>query len=184
MSGHAAHILINGHLIIIENNDHGLTADGSIIQAFIDHTAGGGAITEKGHHVVILPQKRSGTRHAQSNGHGTGCMSGNKSIRVTFGRLRETGNTTKLTKMLKIRLAASQQLMDIRLMAYIKHQAVNIRIENGLNGNGQFHRTQIGSQMASCFRNMRYQKFADFFAQALSFFICQVDQIVVTVNVL
>jgi hypothetical protein len=57
-------------------------------------------------------------------------MTGNKSVRVAFGGLREAGNSAKLTQMIKSRLATGQQLMNIRLVTNIKYQTVFLRIEN------------------------------------------------------
>ena len=76
-------------------------------------------------------------------------MTSNEGIGFTFAGFGKTGDAAKLTQMLKIRLASGQHLMDIRLVTHIKYQAVFHCIENGLNGDGKLHNTQIGCQMTA-----------------------------------
>ena len=171
MPGHTAHIGVNGHGIIIQNNDHRLFAHSRIVQAFVGHAAGGSTVAQHGNYLMILIQEGSCPGHTQRNGHRAGCMTGNECIGITFHRLRETGHTAKLTQMVKIRLASGQDLMDIRLVTHIKYQAVFTCIKHGLDGNGQFHHTQIGCQVAAGFGNPIDKKFPDLAAEGDPFVV-------------
>ena len=138
--GQASLAFPDGHFIIVQDNNHGLMADGSVIQALKGHAAGGGTISHQGNHMVVLPQQRPGPSHAQGNGNGAGSMTGNEGVRRALRGFGEAGQTAKLPQMRKIRPAAGQQLMHIRLMTNVKNQAVDHCIKNSLNGNGEFHR--------------------------------------------
>ena len=109
-------------------------------------------------------------------------MARHKRIRRAFIGLGKSGHPAELPQMLKIRLAACQHLMDIRLVSDIKNQTVFHCIKNGLNGHGELHRTQIGGQMAACFGDAGNKKFPDFAAKLRPFGIRQLDQIFVTVD--
>ena len=111
-------------------------------------------------------------------------MTCNECIRITFTGLRKTRHASELTQTLKIRLASCQHLMDIRLMANIKNQAVFIRVINGLKGYGQLNGTQIRGQMPAGFGYPIDQKRSDLLAKQQTFFIAQAQQILVTVDIL
>ena len=65
MVRHTTNITVNGHFIVVEDDDHGLMAFSGIIQALIGHTAGSRAVTDDGNHIIILTGKRSRPSHAQ-----------------------------------------------------------------------------------------------------------------------
>ena len=76
-------------------------------------------------------------------------MSCHKCIGIAFAGLGETGKAAVLPQRRKFRLASGQQLMHIRLMTYIKNQAVFHCIKYRFNGNRQFHNTQVSGKMAA-----------------------------------
>ena len=139
MPGHAAHIPADGHFVVIEDNDHRLAAHRGVVQPFISHTTGAGAVPDQSDHIVVLMQERPRPRHTQSDGNGAGSMSRHEGVRITLRWLGETGQSAVLPQMRKIRLASGQQLMHIRLMPNIKNQAVYLGIKNGLDGHAQLH---------------------------------------------
>ena len=182
MIGHTSHIAVNGHFIVVEDHDHGLTAFGSVIQTLIDHTAGGGTVTQQRDHMVILLLQGSCPGHTQSDGHRAGCVTGHKGIGITFAGFGKSGHAAKLPQTGKIRLATGQQLMDIRLMTNIKNQAVTAGIKYSFQGQGKLHNAQIGGQMASRLCNIVYQEFPDLTAELLPLRLCQADQVIMVMN--
>ena len=67
--------------------------------------------------------------------------------------------------MCTIRLATGQQLMDIRLMAYIENQAVIHRIKNSFNGDRKLYGTQITGEMPAGSGDAVNEKFTDLIAE-------------------
>jgi hypothetical protein len=100
-------------------------------------------------------------------------MSGYECIRIAFRRLGKARNAAKLAQMRKIRLASRQQLMDIRLVTYIKYQAIFIGVKYGFNGNRQLYNSQIGGQMPTGFGKALHEKFPDFLTQDSPFLFSQ-----------
>ena len=83
--------------------------------------------------------------------------------------------------MRKIRPAACQQLMHIRLMTNVKHQAVSIRIKHGLNGDTQLHHAQIASQVTAGFGHAVNQKLSDLIAKPAALAVIEVFEVLMTV---
>ena len=184
VAGHAADVAVDGHLVVIEDDHHGLAADGQVVEAFVGHAAGGGAVANEGDHIIILLQQCSGPGHAQSDGNGTGGMTGNKSVRIGLMGFGEAGHSAKLTQTLKIRLASGQKLMDISLMTHIKNQTVFHRVINGLKGDGELHCSKVGSEVSAGFGDAGNKKFPDLPAEPDSLPLGKGDQVLVTVDIL
>ena len=55
-------------------------------------------------------------------------MTGYECIRIAFAGLRETGHSTELSQMIKIRLPSGEHFMNIGLMSHIEYEAVFLRI--------------------------------------------------------
>ena len=165
MGGHTAHIGVDGHLIVVEDDHHGLPAGSSIVQGLVDHAAGGGTVTDEGDDLIVLARQLSCTGHAQGDGDGGAGVSGHEGVAVALVGLGEAGHSLEHTKPLKVRLAAGQQLMDVSLMTHVEHQAVLSGIKNGLNGDRQLHHAQIGRQMAAGLCHMGNNEIPDLGAQ-------------------
>ena len=110
-------------------------------------------------------------------------MACNKGIAIAFCGFGKSRHTAVLPKGGKIRLAAGQQLMNIRLMTYIKHQTVLSCIKHGLNGNCQLHNASIGCHVAAGSRYIFNKKRPQFTAKKLSLFITKRSQIPVAADI-
>ena len=60
---HTADIAVNGHFVIVQNNNHGLFAYSGIVQSFVSHTAGCGAVANQSNHMIIFVLQGSCTGH-------------------------------------------------------------------------------------------------------------------------
>ena len=184
MPGQAADRLADGHFVVIEDDHHGLLADRQLIQGFINHAAGGSTVTHHGDHIIILVQKGTCPGHTQGNGHRTGSVACHKGIRHAFRWFWKSGKPPILPQTGKIRLASRQQLMDIRLMADIKNQAVLLCIIYGFNGNRKLYNAQVSGQMAAGLCHIFNQKLPDLPAQASLLRLGQVQQVLLAMNIL
>ena len=72
--------------------------------------------------------------------------------------------------------------MNIRLMTYIKNQAIFHGIVYSFNGNGQLHGTKITGQMAAGFGYILNQKRPDLLAELSTFLVIEKEQIIATVD--
>ena len=182
--GHAAHVPVDGHFVVVEDDDQRLLALRRVIQALVDHAAGGGTVAQQGDHIVVFVQQRSGPGHAQGDGHGGGGMTGHEGIGIAFTGLGEAGDAAELPQTAKIRLASGQQLMDIRLMTHVENQTVGYGIVYGFDGHRQLHGTQVGGQVAAGLGHMGHQEIPDLRAELGPLAVGEPDQVIVTVNIL
>ena len=106
MAAKPAHIRPDGHAVVIQNDDHRLAGGTGIIKPFKAEAAGHGSVADKRQNIVVLPQQRSGVRHAQSHRHGIGGVARHKGIVHAFIRLRKAGKTAQLPQSVKKRLPA------------------------------------------------------------------------------
>ena len=56
MLGQAAHTAVNRHGIVVQDHHQRLSADSSVVQSLVNHAAGGCAVAQQGHHVIMLVQ--------------------------------------------------------------------------------------------------------------------------------
>ena len=147
---HAAHIFVDGHVVVVEDNDHWLAAGGGIGQPLIGKAASKGAVANNGSHVIAFSGKGPGSRHAQSYRHGIGRVPGDKSVVVFFIGLGKAGKPAVLAQGGKCIFPAGDNFMGIALMSYVKNDSVIDGIIHTVQSNRQLHRTQIGRKMAAC----------------------------------
>ena len=89
--------------------------------------------------MVGLPHQRPCPGHSQSHGHRAGGVARHKGVGIALLRLWKARHAAEPAQALKIRLAAGQQLMHIRLMTHVKYQAVNGGIKYRLQSHRQLH---------------------------------------------
>ena len=109
-------------------------------------------------------------------------MARHKGIGIAFRGFGKAGNAAILPQTRKIRPAACQQLMHIRLVTNVKHQAVLIRIKHGFNGDTQLHHAQITCQVPTGFGHTVNQKLADFVAKLAALSIIEVQKVLMCVD--
>ena len=144
MARHTAHIFIDGHFIIIKDNNHRLAAFRCVAQTLVNHAARGCSVTQKGNNLVIMLLQGARPCHTQRNRHRAGSVTGHKRIAIALGRLWKSSNAAVGAQCIKIRPATGQQLMHIRLVTNIKYQAVCFSIKYSLDRHCQLYNTQIG----------------------------------------
>ena len=81
--GHLAHILGDGHFIVIEDNDQ-VVQCADVVHALIDHAAGKGAVADDGNHLAGFPLYFFGTGYTDGRGQGGTPMPGNECITLAF----------------------------------------------------------------------------------------------------
>ena len=96
MCGHAAHIGIDGHAVVVENHHQPLSGRARVVEPLISQPSGESPIPQQCRHGVVLSPQRPGPGHAQSHGHGIGGVPRHKSIVDALLRLGETRQAVQL----------------------------------------------------------------------------------------
>lgn len=79
-AGYRAHIPVDGHPIVVQNDQQLLSALSSVGQSLIGQTAGEGPVADEGGHLVILAQGGPCLDHANRHRHRIGGVSGNERV--------------------------------------------------------------------------------------------------------
>jgi hypothetical protein len=96
-------------------------------------------------------------------------MAGIEGIVGTFGCFGETRKAPGGTNGGKLRRTARQKLMGITLMPHIPDNPVLRGLKNQVQGNGQFHHPQVGSQMPPIPADGGYDEMTNFPGKLVQF---------------
>ena len=91
--------------------------------------------------------QRARPRHTERDGHGIGRVPGDKRVVPALIRLRKARKPAELAQRLEERLPPGEGLMYIALVAHVEDQPIPRRVKHAVDGHGQLHHAQIGSQM-------------------------------------
>ena len=147
MLADGAHIGVDGHAVVIEDDDEGLAGGSGVVESLVGKAAGEGPVPDEGQDLVVLVLQRPGPGHAQGHGDGVGCVPCNEGVVNALPGLGEAGEAIQLAEGGKKLLPPGESLMDIALVAHVKDQAVPLRIEAAVDGHGELHRPQVGGQV-------------------------------------
>ena len=148
ISGHAADIFRNGHIVVVQHDDEILLHAGSIVQTLIGHAAGQGAVSDHGNHCEFLVLNVPCLRDAQSCRNRCGAVSGIKAVKGALRTLREAAHAAVLPKAVEIVLSPGENLVGIGLMPHIPHDLIRRQIQGQIQPDGQLHHTQVRCQMS------------------------------------
>ena len=78
---HAAHGVVDAHVVVVENDEHVVVARRHIVQSLIGQTAAHGAVAYHGHHMLCLVfAQLGGHRHAEGCRDGVGGMAAGEGV--------------------------------------------------------------------------------------------------------
>ena len=89
--GDTAHVFLDGHSVVVEDDHQILSALSGVGQPFIGQSAGESAVTDESDDLVILLLQRPRPRHAHGHGDRVGGVAGDEGIVVALLRLGEAG---------------------------------------------------------------------------------------------
>ena len=176
-AGHAAHVGVDGHAVVVEHHDHGLAALPQIAESLIAQSAGKGAVAHDGHHLIIHLLQRPRPGHAQRHGDGVGGVARHKGVAHALGGLGEACKASELTQGVELPGAAGEDLMHIALVAHVEENTIHRRVIDPVQRHSQFHGPQIGGQVPARGGDFVHQKFPQLHAELQKLLILQRQQI-------
>ena len=124
MLAHRADVAVDGHAVVIQNDNERLAGRAGVVQPLVGKAAGKRAVTNEGKHGVVLMLQGSRPRHAKRDRDGVGSMSRNKSVMLALARLRKARKPAVLTQRIETLFPSGQDLMRVALVSHVKHQPV------------------------------------------------------------
>ena len=167
---HPAHIFRDGHLIIVQHDDKVLLQSRRIVQGFIGHSPGEGAVADHREDVIILVQQVPGLRHADPGRDGCGGVPRIECVTRVFPPLRETGDAPEGPESGEILFSPAQDLVRVGLVPHIPDDLVLGRRKRQVHRHSKLHDPEIAGQMSACFADARDQELPDLMRQTLQVF--------------
>ena len=166
---HAADVFVDRHAVVIEHDDHRLTALPGVRQPLVGQAACQRTVTDEGNDVIILPHERARPRHTQRNGDRRGGMACYECIVHTFVRLREAGDTAELPQRRKRFAPPGQELVHIALVSDVEYEPVALGIVDTVDCDRKLHRAEVRGEMPAGFRETLHQERTKFRTQLRNF---------------
>ena len=158
--GKRAHVFGDGHFVVIQD-DQQVIQSADIVHALVDHAAGKGTVSDQGHDLSRLSPQLFGPGNAHRQRKRRIAVSGNKGIVFALIGVGETGNAVQLPQLGKALPAAGQQFVGIALMSHVKNDLIRGGGQHPVQGNRQFHCTQVRGQMAAGLGDIFQKKLPD-----------------------
>ena len=123
-----AHVLVDGHLVVVEQDEQVVGVRRCIVQAFESHSSADRSIADHGHNLSLVAFQIVCHSHAQGSRDAVRGMSRRERIVLALLGVRESAQATQLAQGWERVASACQYLVRIGLMAHIPHQSVFGRI--------------------------------------------------------
>ena len=146
---HAAHVAVDRHVVIVKHDQQVVGVDGGVVNALEGQSAGHGAVADDGHDVSApLAGYLKGGGHAQSGRDGVrGVPSDEGIVGALFG-VGESADAPELAEGVEGLASAGEYLVTISLMPDVPDDAVVGRVEDVMQGHGQLHGAEAGTEMS------------------------------------
>ena len=177
MLAQSAHILRNGHFIVVEHQNQPGFGIAAVVERLIAHAARQGAIPHHSHHMVLFSPRIARARETQRGGNGCGRMPGLKAVVHAFAPAGKARQAAIGTQRVEGFVTSRNQLMGIGLMPHIKEDFVLWRVKYPVQRQRDFHHPQIGGQVAAVLRYRLNDLRADIVRQLLAFLTRQAANI-------
>ena len=146
---HAAHVAVDRHIVIVKHDQQIVGVDGGVVNALEGQSAGHGAVADDGHDVSPpLAGYLKGGGHAQSGRDGVRGVPGDEGIVGALFGVRESADAPELAEGVEGLASAGEYLVTISLMPDVPDDAVVGRVEDVMQGHGQLHGAEAGTEMS------------------------------------
>jgi len=124
VGGHAALVVADGHLIVIEDHQHIGPFVPRVSQGLEGHAAGDGAVAYHGDNFARYALLPGGQRHAHRGGDAGGGVADAKGVVLALGALGESRQPAGLSHAMHLLHAAGEDFMGIGLVAHVPYDTV------------------------------------------------------------
>ena len=152
----------DGHLVVVQNNDHGRLQLAQLIEGLKRHAARKRCIADDGNDFLIAAIQIARHSQAQRHRNRIGRMAGRVHVVFAFARLWEARHAPELAQSVELAQAARNELMSIRLVAHIEKQLVMRAIEHAVACQNKFDYAKARRHVAARFRRGRNNLLANF----------------------
>ena len=144
-----AHRARDRHIVVIEHHQQIGVHHASVVHRFECHSGRHGAVADDRDRAPRFPAQPGCLRHAQRRRDRGAGVRRAECVVFAFRAPRKAGDAAVHAQPGHALAPPGENLVRIGLVAYVPHQPVVRRIEHVMQRDGEFHRPQIGRQMAA-----------------------------------
>jgi hypothetical protein len=153
-----------------------------VVEALVGQAAGHGAVAHHRHHVVILTRQIARRREAERRRDGGRAVRRAEDVVGALDAAREAGDAAVLAQRGEAVASPGEDLVGVRLVADVPHDAVARRVEDRVQGQRQLHRPEARGQVPAILRAGVHDQLADLFRQAGQGFRWELLEVLRAVN--
>ena len=137
------------HVVVVEHDQQTPLRHTRVVQGFKGHASGHGAVANDGHRRALLALDVRSQCHAQGRGNAGGGVGGAEGVELALDTARKAADAAVLAQTTHAVAATGEDFVRVGLVAHVPHQSVVRRVEHTVQRDGEFHRAQVGAQMAA-----------------------------------
>ena len=145
-------VVRDGHLVVVQDDDHGRLSLADVVQRLEGHAAGKRRIADERDDLLVGTRQIAGLRQAERHRKRVGCVPGIMHVVGALAGLGEAGETAIGAKRAEILQTSGDQLVRIRLMPHVEHDLVLGAIEQAVQRQDDLDRAQRRGNMTTGFR--------------------------------
>ncbi len=165
VAGDGSNVLVDGPLVVVENDDEPARAVGDVVQCFVGNTAGEGGIAGEGDYVFLAAHTIAGNGHTQRGGQGGTGVSCAIAVVRALAAQHETIQAARGSNGVELLAAPSEELVDVGLVADVKDEVIGGGVEHVVHGEGELDNAEVGAEVPAVFGKHRYQFLSDVFGE-------------------
>ena len=158
VGGHGAHVGVDGHAVVVQNDDQRFPGGAGVVEALVGKAAGQRAVSDERDDFAFGASARNSAKQRYRGRR----MAGVRAVIDALFALRETRDSARLAKGGKGVAATGQQFVRIALMSDVENKFVFWAIEDAVHRDDNLDDAEIGRQMTAVGQHDRDDLFADF----------------------
>src|ERR1039457_3561856 len=143
VTGDGSNVSIDGPLVVIEHNDEALGLVGDVVQSFKGNAVGECRVSRNCNDMFVAASEIARHGHSEGSGKCRAGMARSVAIVLTLGAEHEAVQSTWLANGIEAIKTASQNLVDVGLMTYVKNEPVCRGVKDGVERQRQLDHSQI-----------------------------------------
>ena len=150
--GHGAHVFGDRPFVVVEDDDEALGRVCHVVEGLKRDAAGEGGIARHAHDVFARSEFVPGHGHAEGGREGGARVACAVAVVLALGAEEESVQALILADCLQPAQATGEHFVNIALMADVEDKAVFGRLEDAVEGDGEFHDAEVRAEVSACVR--------------------------------
>ena len=168
-----ADVARDGHLVVVEDDDHRGLRLTDAVERLERHAAGQGGVSDERDHLLVAARKVARHGNAVRDGQGVGGMPRGMHVAGALAGLREARDTAVLAQRAEPLEPSRDQLVGVGLVAHVEHEFVMGAVDHAVHGEDDLHRAERRGDVPACLRRHADDLLADLVREDPEFLVVE-----------